>query len=87
LTECVQLIVAELGADVDRFKFGAPLSSHGRAASASVTARGAAFLTSTEALKRLLPLRHAGVPGIVRAGAGRCPGDASHEFFCGSSEK
>jgi hypothetical protein len=87
LTECVQFIVAELGADVDRFKFGAPLSSHDRAASASVTARGAAFLTSTEALKRLLPLRHAGVPGIVRAGAGRCPGDASHEFFCGSSEK
>jgi hypothetical protein len=63
LTECVQFIVAELGADVDRFKFGAPLSSHDRVAFASVTARAAAFLTSTEALKRLLPLRHAGVPG------------------------
>jgi hypothetical protein len=86
LTERVQFIVAERGADV-RFKFGAPLSSHDRAAFAPVTARAAAFLTSTEALKRLLPLRHAGVPGIVRAGAGRCPGDASHEFFCGSSEK
>jgi hypothetical protein len=62
LTERVQFIVAERGADV-RFKFGAPLSSHDRAAFASVTARAAAFLTSTEALKRRLPLRHAGVPG------------------------
>jgi hypothetical protein len=87
LTDCARFIVAERGADVDPFKFGAPLSSHHRAAFASVTARGAAFLTSTEALKRLLPLRHAGVPGIVRAGAGRRLADGSREFFCGSSEK
>ena len=83
----MQFIVAELGADVDRFKFGAPLSSHDRAASASVTARGAAFLTSTEALKRLLPLRHAGVPGDRSGWRRSSAPDGSHEFFCGSSEK
>jgi len=69
LTDCARFIVAALGADADTFKFGAPLSSHDRVAFASVTARAAAFLTSTEALKRLLPLRHAGVPGD-RSGRG-----------------